>query len=110
VGLRSLIHAIRYLLERDRRIAWSNFGRHRGPIAEPIRSAVDLRRDRVKPAYIAGAQAIWTVWSKETKSVTAEAQVFNVFNHFALINFSGAFSGTAIVPPRGLNIRLRTQF
>jgi len=39
-----------------------------------------------------------------------QADVLNVTNRFNLINFAGLLSGTAIAPPRGAAIRLRTEF
>jgi carboxypeptidase family protein len=71
---------------------------------------VNMDRGRVTPSFSMDASVGVELWRHEKRSVTVQADVLNVTNRFNLINFAGLLSGTAIAPPRGAAIRLRTEF
>jgi outer membrane receptor for Fe3+-dicitrate len=71
---------------------------------------VNMDRGRVTPSFSMDASVGVELWRHEKRSVTVQADVLNVTNRFNMINFAGLLSGTAIAPPRGAAIRLRTEF
>jgi hypothetical protein len=75
-----------------------------------VRRAIDPLRSRVKPSFSLDAQAGARLWQLEKQILTAQLEGFNLTDHFNLINFSGAFSGTALAPPRSFAIKLAFAF
>jgi outer membrane receptor protein involved in Fe transport len=75
-----------------------------------IVSRVNLSRGRVRPSFSLDASAGVIVWQKEKRSVRLQADVRNLTDRLNVINFAGAFSGTAIAAPRSFSLRLQTEF
>lgn len=73
-------------------------------------SRVNFDRHRVRPSYAIDVSGGVTVWQRERKSVTLQADVLNVTNHLNVINFASLFSGTAIDPGRSAGVRLHVEF
>jgi outer membrane receptor for Fe3+-dicitrate len=71
---------------------------------------VNFDRGRVRPSFSLDASVGADLWKREKRSVSIQADVLNVTDRFNLINFTGLLSGTALGPPRGFGIRLRTEF
>ena len=71
---------------------------------------VNFDRGRVHPMYSLDASLGADLWRREKKSVTLQADGFNLTNRLDVINFAGLLSGTAIAQPRSFNARMRFDF
>jgi hypothetical protein len=77
---------------------------------QKIVSRVNLDRGRVRPSFSLDASAGVIVWQKEKRSLRFQADIRNLTDRLNVINFAGAFSGTAIGAPRSFALRLQTEF
>jgi outer membrane cobalamin receptor len=71
---------------------------------------VNFERDRVRPMLAVSASAGADLWKKDTFAMRLQVDAFNLNDRLNLINFAGLFSGNAIAPPRGVAVRLHTDF
>lgn len=81
-----------------------------GVVPPRILDRVDLDTGRVRPAFTLDAAAGWTVVKREKGSVAVQADVRNLTDALRVINFAGAFSGTALAAPRSIAARIRVEF
>jgi hypothetical protein len=75
-----------------------------------ILNEVDFARGRVRPSYSLDASAGINLYTKESRTVSVEAQASNLTNHLNVINFASLFSGTAIAAPRSASVRIAVAF
>jgi outer membrane receptor protein involved in Fe transport len=71
---------------------------------------VDFETGRVRPSGSLDASVGVVVVKNSKHSVQIQADVRNLTNRLAVINFAGLFSGTALAPPRSVAVRLRVDF
>jgi hypothetical protein len=82
-----------------------------GPeIPDAILDRVDFERGRVRPNTSLDLSVGLRAWEDESRSVTLQFDVRNVTDRLNVINFTGAFSGTALAPGRQFAVRARTRF
>lgn len=75
-----------------------------------ILARVDLERGRVLPSYFVDLAAGADILSRERMTARLQFDMTNVADRLNLINFAGAFSGTALAAPRAWSLRLVTEF
>lgn len=71
---------------------------------------VNFNRNRVLPSRSLDASVGATLWTRDKRSVSVQADVLNLTDRLNVINFAGLLSGTALGPPRSFGVRLRTEF
>ncbi len=81
-----------------------------GTVSPRVLEQVDLDAGRVRPASTFDASAGWTVLKTEKGRIELQADVRNVTDRLRVINFAGAFSGTALAAPRAFAARVRVEF
>ena len=77
---------------------------------ERIVHSVNFDRGRVHPNFSVDASVGAGLWRREKRTVTLQADCFNLTGRLNVINFAGLLSGTAIAQPRSFSIRLRADF
>jgi outer membrane receptor for Fe3+-dicitrate len=75
-----------------------------------ILSKVNFERGRVRPSASLGLSAGSDLWQREALRLRVQGDFYNLGNRLNVINFSGAFSGTAIEPGRNAALRLMLAF
>lgn len=75
-----------------------------------ILERVNLETGRVRPRLTLDATAGITLGSSGGRTYRVQADVRNLTNQLAVINFSGVFSGTALAPPRSVSLRFQAAF
>jgi Carboxypeptidase regulatory-like domain len=71
---------------------------------------VNLDRGRVRPSFSLDVSVGADLWVHEKRSLRLQADAVNVTDRLNVINFAGLLSGTALAAPRGLAIRLQSQW
>jgi hypothetical protein len=79
-------------------------------ISPEILAKVDFERGRVLPNFSLDFSVGTRIWENEERSVILQFDVRNATGRLNVINFTGAFSGTALAPGRQFTIQARTQF
>ena len=77
---------------------------------ERIVDRVDFQTGRVRPSLSIDASVGVVVAKTATHGLRLQADVRNLTDRLAVINFAGLFSGTALAPPRSVALRLRADF
>lgn len=75
-----------------------------------ILERVDLGRGRLKPSWSVDVAAGVDLWVQERKALRVQSDITNMTDRLNVINFAGAFSGTAIGSPRAWAIRMNAEF
>ena len=81
-----------------------------GVVSPRILDRVNLETGRVRPAFTLDASAGWTILKREKGSVGLQVDARNLADALRVINFAGAFSGTALAAPRSFAARVRVDF
>lgn len=71
---------------------------------------VNLAAGRVRPALSVDLSTAVSLYKKESRAVTLQADIRNLNDRLNVINFASLFSGTAIAPPRTYSLRLRFNY
>jgi outer membrane receptor protein involved in Fe transport len=79
-------------------------------ISPEILAKVNFERGRVLPNFSLDFSVGTRIWENEERSVILQFDVRNATGRLNVINFTGAFSGTALAPGRQFTIQARTQF
>jgi len=77
---------------------------------QQITDRVNFDAGRVRPNFTMDASLGVDLWKQEKRTLRLQMVVENLMNRLNVINFAGLFSGTAIAPPRGGNVRLQYDF
>ena len=80
------------------------------PISQAILDKVNFGRGRVLPNFSLDFSLGLRVWEQENRSVTLQFDLRNATDRLNVINFTGAFSGTALAPGRQFTFQARTRF
>ena len=71
---------------------------------------VDREGGRLRPNVAIDWGAGVELWRREKRRVELRAEIANLTNRLNVVNFAGLFSGTAVAPPRSVNVRVRLDF
>jgi len=77
---------------------------------QQIIDRVNFDAGRVRPNFTLDASLGADLWKQEKRTLRLQIVIENLMNRLNVINFAGLFSGTAIAPPRGINVRLQYDF
>jgi len=77
---------------------------------ERVVSRVNLARGRVRPSFSLDLSAGADLWVREKNSLRLQVDGINLTDRLNVINFAGLLSGTAIAAPRGLAVRLLSEW
>ncbi len=75
-----------------------------------IISRVNFSAGRVRPNFSLDLSAGVDLWKHEKSALRLQGEIENLTNRVNVIDFAGLFSGTAVLPPRSGNVRLRFEF
>ena len=75
-----------------------------------VADRVDLDGGRLRPNIAIDWGAGVEVWRREKRRLEIRAEIANLTNRVNVVNFAGLFSGTAVAPPRSVNVRARLEF
>jgi outer membrane receptor protein involved in Fe transport len=81
-----------------------------GTVSPRVLAQVDLDAGRVRPASTFDVSAGWMVLKTGKGRIELQADLRNVTDRLRVINFAGAFSGTALAAPRAVAARVRVEF
>jgi len=79
-------------------------------ISQAILDKINFERGRVLPNFSLDFSVGARIWENEGRSATLQFDVRNATDRLNVINFTGAFSGTALAPGRQYTFQARTQF
>ena len=77
---------------------------------QQIIDRVNFDAGRVRPNFTLDVSLGADLWKQERRALRLQMVVENLTDRLNVINFDGLFSGTAIAPPRGGNVRLQYDF
>lgn len=80
------------------------------PISPRILERVNFARERLRPNFSLDFSLGVRVWEQDERSVTTQFDVRNATDRLDVINFSGAFSGTALAPGRQFTFQTKLRF
>jgi outer membrane cobalamin receptor len=75
-----------------------------------ILERVDLERNRVRASWSMDLGAGTLIWQRDRERVRVQVDLMNLFDRLNVVNFSGAFSGTALAPGRVASVRAVFDF
>jgi hypothetical protein len=75
-----------------------------------IVSQVDFARGRVRPWWSVDVSAAASLYQSADRTLRFEVHAGNLADRVNVINFASLFSGTALAPPRNIDLRLRWTF
>ena len=79
-------------------------------ISPEILRRVNFSRGRVRQSFQLDVTAGGVLWRRDQRELRLQVDVVNVSDRLNVVNFSGAFSGTALAPPRMLGVKLHVLF
>jgi outer membrane cobalamin receptor len=71
---------------------------------------VDFDAGRLRPNLTLDWGAGIELWHRDKRRVGLRAEIANLTNSLNVVNFAGLFSGTAVAPPRSVNVGLRLEY
>jgi outer membrane receptor for Fe3+-dicitrate len=71
---------------------------------------VDFETGRVRPRLSLDAAAGVVLGHRSNAALRLQVDVRNMTNRLDVINFAGLFSGTALAPPRSVDVRISAEF
>jgi hypothetical protein len=77
---------------------------------ERVVNRVNFDRGRVRPSFSFDVSVGAELWVHEKRSLRLQADAINLTDRLNVINFAGLLSGTALAAPRGLAVRLQSQW
>jgi hypothetical protein len=75
-----------------------------------VLARVNLDRGRVRPNFSMDASAEVQIYRKEQRGAVLRTRIMNLANRVNVINFASVFSGTAVAPPRSVDVQLQLAF
>lgn len=80
------------------------------PISPEILNRINFARGRVRQSFQLDFSVGGVVWKRDHKELRLQFDMVNVGDRLNVVNFSGAFSGTALAPPRMAALKLHLLF
>jgi len=80
------------------------------PISPDILNRINFARGRVRQSFQLDFSVGGVVWKRDHQELRLQFDMVNVGDRLNVVNFSGAFSGTALAPPRMAALKLHLLF
>ncbi len=80
------------------------------PIPQTILDRINFQRERIRANVSLDLSLGIRAWERQDRSVTVQFDLRNATDHLNVINFSGAFSGTALGTGRMFTVQTRVRF
>ncbi len=80
------------------------------PISPEILRRINFDRGRIRPNFSLNLSSGIRLWEQDSRSASLQLDVRNVTDRLNVINFSGAFSGTALAPGRQVVLQMRVRY